>query len=204
MRVWPGRRRERLTAALVVRSPYVKKGTGESLLRYEVPTAGTDIRIAAEAVNAYHQPWVLGAGLSYRLSEAWSLAADAAFFGWSRYSVTYYDEPLARPFRNVVKAGAGVEYLASARMYGRSARIPFRLGFFADPQPMTTVHSSYLARDFRDGPRAQEPGRRYFRIFRPRDGLRPVAQGGEDRAVGSLYLSGVTSRTEVVPCARPH
>ena len=141
----------RLTAALVARSPYVKKGTGESLLRYEVPTAGTDIRIAAEAVNAYHQPWVLGAGLSYRLSAAWSLAADAAFYGWSRYRVTYYDEPLERPFRNVVKGGAGLEYLASVRMYGRSARIPFRLGFFADPQPMATVHSSYLAVTFGTG-----------------------------------------------------
>lgn len=138
---WEGTRR--LTAALVVRSPYIKKGPGESLLRYEAPSAGTDIRIAAEAVNAYHQPWVLGAGFSYRLSAAWSLAADAAYFGWSRYSVTYFEEPLARPFRNIVKAGAGVEYLAPAGMYGRSARIPFRLGFSVDPQPMTTVHSSY-------------------------------------------------------------
>jgi len=141
----------RLNAALVVRSPYAKKGTGESLLRYEVPSEGTDIRIAAEAVNAYHQPWVLGAGLSYRLSDAWSLAADAAFFGWSRYSGTYFDEPLARPFRNVLKAGAGVEYLAPARMYGRTARIPFRLGFFADPQPMTTIHSTYWALTFGTG-----------------------------------------------------
>ena len=135
----------RLTAALVVRSPYVKKGPGASLLRYEAPAGGTDIRIAAEAVNAYHQPWVLGAGLSYRLSPAWSLAADAAWFGWSRYSVTYFDEPLARAFRNIVKAGAGVEYLAPAAMYGRSARIPFRLGFFVDPQPMTTLRSTYWA-----------------------------------------------------------
>ena len=142
---------QRLTAAIVIRSPYVRKGTGESLLRYEVPTAGTDIRISAEAVNAYHQPWVLGAGLSYRLSAAWSLAADAAFYGWSRYRVTYYDEPLARPFRNVVKGGAGLEYLAPVKMYGRSARIPFRLGFLADPQPMTTVHSSYLAVTFGTG-----------------------------------------------------
>jgi hypothetical protein len=141
----------RLTAALVVRSPYVKKGAAESLLRYEVPAEGTDIRIAAEAVNSYHQPWVFGAGLSYRLSTAWSLAADAAYFGWSRYRVNSFDEPLARSFRDVLKAGAGVEYLAPARMFGRSARIPFRLGFFADPQPMRTVHSSYLALTFGTG-----------------------------------------------------
>jgi hypothetical protein len=146
---WEGTRR--LTAAFVVRSPYVRKGPGESLLRYQAPAAGTDIRIAAEAVNAYRQPWVLGAGLSYRLSAAWSLAADASYFGWSRYRVTYFDEPLARPFRNILKAGAGVEYLAPALMYGRSARIPFRLGFAVDPQPMTTVHSSYWALTFGTG-----------------------------------------------------
>ncbi len=141
----------RLTAALVVRSPYVKKGTGESLLRYEVSDAGTDIRIAAAAMSAYRQPWVLGAGLSYRLAAGWSLAADAAYYGWSRYSVTYFDEPLARPFRNVLKAGGGLEYLAPAGMFGRSARIPFRVGFFADPQPMTTVHSTYWALTFGTG-----------------------------------------------------
>ncbi len=141
----------RLTAALVVRSPYVKKGTGDSLLRYQASPEGTDIRIAAEAANTYRQPWVFGAGLSYRLSTAWSLAADAAYYGWSRYSVTYFDERLERPFRNVLKAAAGIEYLAPAGMYGRSARIPFRLGFSADPQPMTTVHSSYLALTFGTG-----------------------------------------------------
>ena len=49
-----------LTAALVVRSPYVKEGAAESLLRYEVPVEGTDIRIDAAATNAYRQPWVVG------------------------------------------------------------------------------------------------------------------------------------------------
>ena len=141
----------RLTAGLSVRSPYVKKGTAESLLRYEALAGGTDIRIAAEAVNSFHQPWVFGIGLSYRLTEAWGLVADAAYFDWSRYSGTSFDEPLDRAFRNVLRAGAGVEYLAPARMYGRTARIPFRLGLSSDPQPMTTVHSSYLALTFGTG-----------------------------------------------------
>jgi hypothetical protein len=142
---------KRLTAALAVRSPYVKKGAGRSLLHYQVPGEGTDIRIDAEAANTYRQPWVLGAGVSYRFSDAWSLAADAAWYGWSRYRVTYFDEPLERPFRNVVRAGGGIEFLAPASMFGRSARIPFRLGFLIDPQPMTTVHSSYGALTFGTG-----------------------------------------------------
>jgi hypothetical protein len=135
-----------LTAALVVRSPYLKKGKGQSVLRYEVTPEGTDILIDAEATNEYRQPWVFGAGCFYKLSGSWGLTADLAWFGWSRYEVTYFDEPLIRSFRNVVRAGAGVEYLApAARMYGRSARIPFRLGFSFDPQPMIEPRSSYLA-----------------------------------------------------------
>ena len=135
----------RLTASLVFRSPYMKKGDGRSLLRYEVPEAGTDIRIDAEAVNEYLQPWIVGAGAAYSLSEAWSFAAELAWFGWSAYEVTYYDEPLVRSFRNVVRAGAGGEYLAPARMFGKSVMIPFRAGVVFDPQPMREPRSSYLA-----------------------------------------------------------
>ena len=138
----------RLTVALAGRSPYLRKGSASSLLLYE---AATDIRIEAEAVNAYRQPWVVGAGLSYRLSPAWSLAADAAFFGWSSYRATFFDEPLERPFRNVIRAGGGVEYLAPAGLVGRPARIPFRLGFSVDPQPVTSVRSTYLALTFGTG-----------------------------------------------------
>ncbi len=140
-----------LTAGLALRAPFTKKGTGRSLLRYQVPEAGTDIRIDAEAGNAYRQPWIVGAGLSWKLSGAWVLAADAAWFGWSRYSVAYFGEPLARTFRDIVRTGAGVEYLAPAPMFGRSARIPFRLGFSFDPQPVTSVRSSYPALTFGTG-----------------------------------------------------
>jgi hypothetical protein len=135
----------RLTASLVFRSPYVKKGDGRSFLRYEVPEAGTDIRIDAAAVNEYIQPWIVGAGCAYALSGAWSFAAELAWFGWSAYEVTYFDEPLVRSFRNVVRAGAGGEYLAQARLFGKSVIIPFRAGVVFDPQPMREPRSSYLA-----------------------------------------------------------
>jgi opacity protein-like surface antigen len=135
----------RLTASLAFRSSYLKKGEGRSLLRYEVPEAGSDIRIDAEAVNEYRQPWIVGAGCAYALSEAWSFAAELAWFGWSGYEVRYFDEPLVRSFRDVVRAGAGAEYLAPVRMFGRPAAVPFRLGFSFDPQPMREPRSSYLA-----------------------------------------------------------
>jgi hypothetical protein len=141
----------RLTVGLAVRSPYLRKADAASLLRYEASPAGTDIRIVATDVNAYRQPWVLGVGLAWRLAAAWSLAADAAFFGWTRYRVAYFGEPLERPFRDVIKAGGGVEYLAPAPLYGGSARIPFRLGFLIDAQPATSVRSTYLALTFGTG-----------------------------------------------------
>jgi Outer membrane protein transport protein (OMPP1/FadL/TodX) len=133
-----------VTAALALRSPYLKKGTGESLLRYEVPEQGTDIRIDATAANTYRQPWVAGAGASYRFGKVWTVAAEAAWFGWSRYEVTYFDEPLDRAFRDVVKAGAGVEVLAAAGATGRKPRIPLRLGVAIDPQPVTSVRTVYV------------------------------------------------------------
>jgi hypothetical protein len=141
----------RVTAAVVFRSPYVKSAEAQSALRYQAPAGDTDIRIDAAARNRYRQPWIFGAGGCYRLTEAWALDADMAFFGWSRYRATFFDEPLDRRFRDVLKAGAGIEYLAAARIFGRSARVPLRLGFSFDPQPMTEPHSSYLSIGFGTG-----------------------------------------------------
>jgi hypothetical protein len=135
----------RLTASLVFRSSYGRRGDGESLYRYEVPEAGTDILIEGAGESLYRQPWVVGAGCDYRLSETWRVAAELAWFGWSAYRVTSFDEPMDRPYRNVVRAGAGAEYLAPAPMFGRSARIPLRLGVTYDPQPMSEPRSAYLA-----------------------------------------------------------
>lgn len=136
---------ERLTASLVFRSSYTKRGDGVSLYRYEVPEAGTDIRIEGEGAVVYRQPWVIGAGCDYRLSETWSLVAELAWFGWSAYRVTYFEEPLSRPFRDVVRAGAGAEYLARVAFFGADVRLPLRLGVSYDPQPMSEPRSAYLA-----------------------------------------------------------
>lgn len=136
---------DELTASLVFRSAYGRRGDGASLYRYEVPEAGTDILIEGAGEIVYRQPWVVGAGCDYRLSESWGVAAELAWFGWSGYRVTSFDEPLDRPFRNVVRAGAGAEYLAPVPLFGRSARIPLRLGLSYDPQPMTEPRSAYLA-----------------------------------------------------------
>jgi hypothetical protein len=140
-----------LTAALVFRSPYVKKSDGESLLRYEAPREGTDIRIEAEARNEYEQPWVVGIGTKIRLVDGLVAAADAAYFGWSRYAVLYFDEPLTRSFRDVVQLCGGIEYALPVRVRGRDLAFPLRLGFTLDPQPMVLPRSSYSYVSFGTG-----------------------------------------------------
>lgn len=135
----------RLTAALVFRSSYLKRADAQSALRYQAPTGDTDIRIDAAARNAYRQPWIFGTGVCYRFSDAWTATADLAFFGWSRYSVTFFDEPLNRQFRDILKAAAGVEFRPAATVFGRPGRIPLRFGLCYDPQPMAVPHSAYVS-----------------------------------------------------------
>ena len=137
-----------LSVAAAVRTPYAKKSDAESLLRYTADAGATDIRIEAEARNSYRQPLVLGAGFDYRWSETWSAAAEVTYFGWSRYDVSYFDEPAPRPFRDIAAAAAGVEYSMKGRLGTRPARFPIRLGVAYDPQPMDNVRSAYLSLTF--------------------------------------------------------
>lgn len=132
-----------VSVSLAVRTPYRRRADGASLVRYEA--SGSDIRIEAEARNEYRQPWVAGAGLDWRWSGTWRLAADLAYFGWSRYRVVYFDEPVARNFRDVATASIGIERGLKGRLRGRAARYAIRLGIAYDQQPMDSVHSSYVS-----------------------------------------------------------
>jgi hypothetical protein len=132
-----------LAAAVVIRTPYIRKSEARSRLQYLAPREDTDIRIDADAVNEYRQPWVVGAGISYRLSGNLTAAADAAFFGWSRYSVLFFEEPLRRPFRDILQFSGGIEYNIPSPVRGRISRIPLRVGFTVDPQPMRQPASTY-------------------------------------------------------------
>lgn len=134
----------RLSVGVVIRAPYVRKAEARSLLRYQAPAAGTDIRTDATAENAYRQPWVVGAGVSGRLGKTLSLDVDAVWFGWSRYRVTYFDEPLGRRFKDTIKAGVGLTKTLTGRLLGSPAAFPLRLGLSFDPQPMREPRSSYL------------------------------------------------------------
>jgi hypothetical protein len=132
-----------VAVSLAGRTPYLRRAEAASRLRYEAPDA--DIRIEADARNEYRQPWVAGAGLDWRWAKDWSLVADLAYFGWSRYRALYFDEPLARDFRDVLTASAGLERVLAGRLGSRPVLFPLRLGLAYDRQPMAEVRSSYIS-----------------------------------------------------------
>ncbi|MFQ5722623.1 MAG: OmpP1/FadL family transporter, partial [Candidatus Aminicenantales bacterium] len=134
----------KLNLAAIFRSPYQKKADSHSLYRYLSPEGKTDIKIEASAQNKYPQPLVIGIGLSYKLSPQFRLASDFSYFNWSTYKITYFEEEIDRHFKNIIKVGAGIEYLTKIRFSNHQIVIPFRAGLIYDPQPMSTPNSYYL------------------------------------------------------------
>jgi long-subunit fatty acid transport protein len=134
---------DRLTVAAMFRTPYTKKAVSESLIRYE--SNYTEIKTEANADdNTYKQPLVIGVGPNYKLSDRVVVASDLTYFNWSSYTVMYFEEELARDFRDVVKVSAGAEYWGLFQLFGKEWHFPLRLGFNYDPQPMKDPNIHYL------------------------------------------------------------
>ncbi len=132
-----------VTAALSVRSPFVLSSRSRSSLEFRETGGPTSFTIAGNAEDRYRRPWAVAAGASWTVSPPLTFSVEAAWFGWSRYRMTYFGEDLPRKFRDVVRAGAGGEYGVGFRMFGRRFRAPLRAGVVLDPQP-TLPRSSYL------------------------------------------------------------
>ncbi len=141
----------RVSGGLVFRAPFVKKASSRSLLEYRVPVSGTDIAIAADEKDRYEQPWVAGAGVSWRPAENLRIVSDVRFIKWSTYRASYFGEAKKRDFRDVWTAAVGVEYVSSYRLFGSIVHSPLRIGVAVDPQPMKTPNSSYVYFTFGSG-----------------------------------------------------
>jgi hypothetical protein len=142
---------ERVSLAVAVRTPYVRRADSRSLLEYKVPATGTDIRISASSEDEYRQPWAAGAGASWRPSEDLKVSADLWFFKWSAYSAVYFGEEKERNFSDVLRLAAGLEYMSAYRLFGRTIRSPIRVGISYDPQPMKAPRSAYATITFGTG-----------------------------------------------------
>lgn len=130
--------------ALVFRTPYTKESPGTSVLRYEAPGGGTDIKIEASATNLYEQPLVVGLGACYEFNPRLKMTTDVAYFNWSRYRVDYFEEEQERDFKNTLKAGLGSEYSYPLQLLKQSSFLLLRLGLGFDQQPMREMNSSYV------------------------------------------------------------
>jgi hypothetical protein len=135
---------KKLTVALVFRTAFTKEADSYSLLRYDSPLGETQINLEASDRSAYRQPLVIGAGMNYGISKALAAAFDVSFFNWSTYRAEYFGEERNREFKNIIKAGGGIEYLGKVHLFGHDLGLPLRAGVSLDPQPMKSPRSSYL------------------------------------------------------------
>ena len=138
--------------AAVVRAPYALKAKNSSTVRYTyTPPYNTDIGLTTSSKDTADQPLILGLGLSGRVLPELTLSVDATYFAWSKYALDYFGERQTREFEDIVRIGVGAEYGTTTRIFGANARIPFRIGFVYDPQPMTDPRSAYACFTFGNG-----------------------------------------------------
>ncbi|HEX9902476.1 MAG TPA: hypothetical protein VGB72_06405 [Acidobacteriota bacterium] len=131
-----------ISLAAAFRAPYQRRASSRSNLRYSAQAA--DILIQADGEDIFRQPLVLGLGLDWRICDNFRLAGQVAYWNWSSYKASLFGEELTRDFRDVWKAGLGLEYMGWFRLFGQDFDLPTRIGLVYDPQPMKLPRSSYL------------------------------------------------------------
>ncbi|NIM92083.1 MAG: hypothetical protein GTO17_14185 [Candidatus Aminicenantes bacterium] len=142
---------DKFRVGAVFRTPFTKKSKSQSSLGYNSPAGDTDIRIEATSNDEYYQPLVIGLGASFEVSDGLRMMSDIVFYDWSSYKVDYFEEPLQRDFKDVIKIGVGAEYESSHVLFNQVFYVPWRVGFIYDPQPMKEPSSSYLYFTFGSG-----------------------------------------------------
>jgi len=135
---------ERVSLAAAFRTPFILSGPSQSLLRYQAPAAGTDIRIEAEGEDEIRRPAVAGVGISWVLRDNLKIFGEAGWWNWSSYKTTSFGEDQPRAFRDTWRAAAAVEYTSLVRLFGKDFIIPSSLGLVYDRQPMKNPDSSYV------------------------------------------------------------
>ena len=133
----------RFRAAAVIRTPYDRKSSARSALDYQAPDGNTDISIAASSQDIARQPLMVGVGGSTDLTASLTLALEASYFRWSAYALEYFGEAQDRPFRDVVRLSAGLEWKQTIPLFGTAFDMPTRIGLIYDPQPTTDPSSVY-------------------------------------------------------------
>lgn len=135
---WPA-----LRLGLAVRAPFIEKAESTSDLSFASAGAGSSIIISDSTVDKSRLPAAVGAGACWTALPGLQLTLDLTFLNWASYQSVYFGETKTRPFRNVIKIGAGVEYAPEIELWGAIWKFPLRAGFVYDPQPMKNPRSGY-------------------------------------------------------------
>lgn len=145
---------DRLGLGLSLIPPYHKKAQGQSLLAYRSPKGNTVIEIRGEATDRIKMPMVIGLGARYSFRQNLEFYLETVYFGWNKYSFSYFGEPMPRVFHRVIRFSSGLEYRSKFRFFGQTWVSPYYLGVMIDPQPMTDVSSTYYYLTFGSGIRS--------------------------------------------------
>ena len=130
-----------LEMAFALRSPYNKKSS--STVYREFSNIYINISNSYSSQDSYHQPLILGWGVSLQPSSNLILAADISFFRWKSYRAERFTSDLQRNFQNTLKIGIGMEYTLQQQRLSQLSSIPLRIGYIRDPQPCTAPARNY-------------------------------------------------------------
>ncbi len=138
-------------AALTFRTPSTLKARTETLDRYQVPLAGTDISIRGNSDDSFARPLVVGAGLTIQNGPRLRSAVDLSWFRWSTYKAVWLGETRTRDFRDTIRVCVGGEYFTDLWLFKKNRVVPVRFGVVYDPQPQASPRSAYFAFTFGTG-----------------------------------------------------
>ncbi|MCX7973136.1 MAG: hypothetical protein N3B16_01360 [Candidatus Aminicenantes bacterium] len=115
----------------------------QSRVKYSAETTKTVISIEDEAKDFLMKPFQISLAGSYLWKERWLLLAEAIFFNWSKYKLTWFSQEETRNFRDILRLAAALETSQSLTLFHQSFILITRVGFLIDPQPMKIPRSTY-------------------------------------------------------------
>lgn len=137
--------RDSLKMSLVLEPAHKLEKKSYSLLRYSAETTKTLITIEDEADDFIQKPWQVGLAGSYSFDRSWLLCAEAIFFNWSKYKLTWFSQEETRNFRDVIRLALAIENMSSWFLFRQSFILTTRLGIQVDPQPMKIPQSTFYS-----------------------------------------------------------
>ena len=125
------------------RTPYTRHSESKSSLKYFSSKKQIEIEIKGSAQDKIKIPLTIGSGILYKMKRDLLFTASITFFNWANYKITYFDEDRKRDFKNIIKIGAGFEYISHLKIKSFTFSVPLRAGYIYDPQPMKSPNSYY-------------------------------------------------------------